>query len=109
MTPSHASRVVMLSCECTGAERDVLDQMKAAAGVGTDANLVRIALWSLADHLDLPMGPGVFDLRGIGGPGRRVRRRANPKIRQDVPFRQPKPAPDHPWRGTGAPARKVGV
>jgi hypothetical protein len=101
------TRVVMLSCECSAAERELLDQMKAAAGVGTDANLVRIALWSLADHLDLEMGPTVFDLRGHGGPGRRVRRRPNPKIRQDVPRPAQRPAPDHPWRGADAPARKV--
>jgi hypothetical protein len=111
MKPPHANRVVMLSCECSADEREVLDRMKTAVLVKTDANLVRIALWSLADHLELEMGPSVFDLRKQtqSGPRDRVRRTPNPKIRQDRPYRQPKPAPDHPWRRRFAPARKVGA
>jgi hypothetical protein len=111
MKPPHPNRVVMLSCECSAAEREVLDRMKTAAAVGTDANLVRIALWSLADHLELEMGPGVFDLRGHGGRGRRRLRQPNPKIRQHDPLSQPtrRPAPDHPWRRPIAPTRKVGA
>ena len=110
MSRPHAHRVVMLSCECSAAEREVLDRMKTAAHVETDANLVRIALWSLADHLEVAMGPSEFDLRGQSGHGR-VRRRPNPKIRQHEPLSPPtrRPAPDHPWRRPIAPARKVGA
>jgi hypothetical protein len=125
MKPPHANRVVMLSCECSAAEREVLDRMKTAVmewdpndmcrdlskRKGTDANLVRIALWSLADYLEVEMGPTVFDLRGHGGRGRRRLRMPNPKIRQHAPLPQipRRPAPDHPWRRPIAPARKVGA
>jgi hypothetical protein len=102
--PNTAS---VLTCECSPEEREALDEMKRLASVGSDANLVRIALWSLADHLGVEMPDGVFDLRlGQGGWWAR-----NPKLKQDaacppVPLPAPRPrpkprrpAPTHPWRG----------
>lgn len=75
--------------------------MKIAAGVASDANLVRIALWSLGDHLGVDMPNGVFDLRERKG-WIYARKRANPKVRQHELFPRAKPkapAPNHPWRG----------
>ncbi len=98
-TPTHPNRSTMLSCECTLDERAILDLMKVKAGVDTDANLVRTAIWSLADHLMIPMGRGVFDLRsygGVRGTPRGSSKRPNPKIDQTRAAR-PSNA-NHPWR-----------
>jgi hypothetical protein len=91
---------LQLTCELSPKEHQLVDQMKQACGVASDANLARVALWSLADHLDLPMPNGVFDLREHGGQNKKVARSPNPKIRQDAPPRssarvQPK---SHPWQ-----------
>jgi len=64
-----------VSCELSKADRGVLDEMKVKAGVASDANLARVALWSLADHLGIDMADGVFDLR-------RAQKQRNPKISQ---------------------------
>jgi hypothetical protein len=89
-----------LSCPLTEVDRAVIEEMKRAAGVSSDANLARIALWSLADHLDLPMPNTVFDLCLPCGNGQ-MKAQRNPKVRQhDIPRQKPKtPAADHPWRG----------
>jgi hypothetical protein len=96
----------LLTCELSQVERDVLDEMKRLAGIGSDANLARIALWSLGDHLGLELPDGVFDLRLGSGAWAR-----NPRVRQDaacppLPLPAPiwratpkRPAADHPWRG----------
>jgi hypothetical protein len=88
-----------LRCDLSTDERATIDHMKQACGVATDANLARIALWSLGDHLDLTMPSGVFDLRQHGGQNK-GRRTANPHLRQHQPPRpsaRPQPV-THPWR-----------
>ena len=75
----RADDVAMLSCALSEAEVGVIERMKELAVVGSDANLVRIALWSLADHYGLEMGRGVFDLR-TPGPGKQTA--PNPRVRQ---------------------------
>lgn len=100
--PPRADRVnaayVELSCD----ERAAMDRMRAACAATSDPNLIRIALWSLADHLELEMPNGVFDLREHRGyTAVHVK---NPKIRQHEPLpraKPKKPATDHPWRGQG--------
>jgi hypothetical protein len=37
--------------------------MRAMVGAKSDADLVRLALWNFADHLDLDLPNTVFDLR----------------------------------------------
>jgi hypothetical protein len=60
-------------------ERITLDAMRRAAGATSDANLLRIALWSLAEHLEVAMTNDVFEQRDYRG--RHHIRRPNPKIR----------------------------
>lgn len=64
--------VSMLSCACTDIETAVIDEMKRAAGLTSDANLVRTALWSLADHLGVEMPDAA---RSASGETVRVSRR----------------------------------
>jgi hypothetical protein len=73
----HRPNETNVCCAMTADERAVLDAMLRATGCSSYANLVRTALWSLADHLDIEMPDGVFDLHDIGRP-----RRRNPQIRQ---------------------------
>jgi len=56
----------------------VLHAMQRATGCASHANLVRTALWSLAEFLRVDLPSGVFDLRENRDGGRRTR---NPKIR----------------------------
>ncbi len=71
MKPPHPNRAMLLTCECTGREREVIEEMKTRATVRADSNLVRLALWAYARHLDVVIDPGVFALRGRGGRGAR--------------------------------------
>jgi len=52
------------------AARDVaaLEALRARAGLATDADVVRVALWRLAHHFDVNLDPSVFAL----GTGRRA-------------------------------------
>jgi hypothetical protein len=84
--PRRVDDCTTLTCACTALETDVLGQMRAAGGVTSDANLVRIALWSLADHMGLDVPNGAFDLRHYAGGAPPVRV-PNPKVRQDRPFK----------------------
>jgi len=55
--------VSTLTVDMTACERDWFDQMRAAIACTSDANLVRIALWKMARHLDLDCGVDVFACR----------------------------------------------
>lgn len=91
----------MLSCACSAEEMACVDEMKVLAGVASDANLVRIALWNLADHLDMNPPNTVFDLREHTKPEelRKPRRTAKRVTQQAVRTRQQQlPSADHPWR-----------
>lgn len=104
---------VLVSVACDDAELAVLDEMRRSGAVDSNANLMRIALWSLADHLGLNVPSGVFDLRPWGGhvprTGRTAvgkstyKRKPNPKIRQHEP-----PRKNHPWRHKGSDMLKHG-
>lgn len=90
-----------ISVALTTADAAIVDQMKVAAGVASDANLMRVALWSLADHMGLEMPNGVFDLRNYVGnknQPKKEKNTPNPKVKQDVPWKAPKPKRSHPWR-----------
>src|SRR5688572_28228722 len=82
--PPRSDRASSAFVELSRDERAILDRMKVLAGVATDPNLLRIALWSLADHYDLEMPSGVFDLRESSGHWTRTKR--NPRIRQHEPY-----------------------
>jgi len=104
--PRRSDDVSSITVACTSLEADTIAEMMRAAGVGSACNLVRIALWSLADHMGLDVPNRAFDLRTYqGAAGRQATRRTtpNPKVKQDRPWKQPKPGKAHPWRGEGKP------
>ena len=69
----------LVECACSPEEMEVIGRMRMAGGCDSDANLVRVALWKLAQHMDLLETPAnAFQLR-------------NPKTRQ-------RPKKKHPWR-----------
>jgi hypothetical protein len=100
-----------ISVALSPSEAVVVDRMKEAGGIGSDANLMRVALWSLADHMGVDMPNGVFDLRQhIGNSKRRNLKKKkvqedipNPQVKQDKPWKAPKPKRSHPWRAYQTP------
>lgn len=48
-------------------ERDFCDVMRAATGLTSDQNLLRLALYRLAQHLDVPVTVDTFRIRGESG------------------------------------------
>lgn len=93
---SRRSDEVTIVFQCSRAEAELLDQMRGTTA--TRPNIVRVALWSLADHMGIDPAPGVFDLRdkerATRGPRKYIsKRKANPRISQHA-----KPSQDHPWR-----------
>ena len=61
--------VSTVTVDMTACERDWFDQMRATIRCSSDANLVRIALWKMARHLDLDCGADVFAVRTSHYPG----------------------------------------
>jgi len=57
----------MVSFDISHEERQALDHLKQLADVNSDANLARVALWSLADELGVDLPNGVFDRRHSTG------------------------------------------
>ena len=55
MSLTVESRVV-LTCELTEAEQDLCATMRQMTGITSEANLVRLGLYHLARHLDVPVG-----------------------------------------------------
>jgi hypothetical protein len=90
----------MLTVTCTSVEADVIDEMKRLCGLATDADLVRTALWSFADFLELDPPATVFDLRPRGHQSKRTATRPHPKAMpaKTVIRKAQKPAASHPWR-----------
>ena len=102
--PRRQSDTAMLSCACSRDEREAIDQMKAAAGLGSDADLVRTALWNFSEHLEMDFPMGVFDLRPcVGATGRRgqvpwnkgKKKPKAAKVTKNLAQKQPA---DHAWR-----------
>lgn len=58
----------MISCAFDTREALAIAEMKRAGGVDSDANLVRIALWSLADHMGLDLPLGVLGIEPFANP-----------------------------------------
>ncbi len=52
-----------LCCHLSVDERIVVDELKGVSGLPNDNNLVLLALWHLAKHYNVPLGPKVFALR----------------------------------------------
>lgn len=65
-------RPFLLSVPLSAAEREAVDTLRASAGLA-DADLVRLALWRLAEHYDLRLPLETF---AIGEPPARRRARA---------------------------------
>ena len=85
-----------IALECDGDELALIDRMRGETT--SRPNMLRVALWSLADHMGYDPALGVFDLHN---------ERTSPEIRQGSPAtRTPNPrisqhvAPpkNHPWR-----------
>ena len=63
----------VITVELSQRESDFVDHMKRAANLPADANLMRLALYRLARHLDVPVTADTFALRS--GSARAARRR----------------------------------
>lgn len=50
------SEIVTLTCPLTEAEADIAATLCQMTGISSEANLVRLGLWHLAKHLDVPVG-----------------------------------------------------
>ena len=69
-----------LSVPLTAHERAAVDQLKASAALGTDADVVRLALWRLAEHYDLRLPLETFRIGPpLARPGARRARRKSPQ------------------------------
>lgn len=92
---------VVLSLYLSPKESEFLDFMVASEPDPlTRCNMVRSALWSLADFMGYDPPPGVFDMRDRPrgckkGPVRRRIRKPNPPRHGQHGNPQPK---NHPWR-----------
>lgn len=64
--PRRPDETVTLCCPLTDAEQDVAATMMQMTGIVSEANLVRLGLWHLARHLDVPVG-NLFALRKARG------------------------------------------
>lgn len=64
-------RPLTLAVEFSAAEAAAFDQLKAAAFLGADTDVVRLALWRLAAHYNLRLPLEIF---AIGAPPARQRR-----------------------------------
>lgn len=58
------SEPVTLTCLLSDEEQDFVATMMQMTGIVSQANIVRLALFHLAKHLDVPVGSGVFTSRG---------------------------------------------
>lgn len=65
----RSADVKTLNCPVLPRERDAVDAMKAATGLTSDGDLVRVALYRLAAHLDVATDTALFAVRS----GRRAR------------------------------------
>lgn len=60
----RAADVSTLTCPLIPRERDVVNTMKAALGLHSDADCVRVAPYRLAVHVDARIDTAVFAVRG---------------------------------------------
>jgi len=58
---------MLVSVACSPGELQILAELRAKGGFTSDANAIRSALWSLADHYEMDMQDGVFDQRHSQG------------------------------------------
>lgn len=60
---ARIDRATTLRIEMTAAELAVFKEMQRREGACSAPNLIRTALWSLAEEMALDLTPGVFDQR----------------------------------------------
>jgi hypothetical protein len=92
---------IILCCELSDAERLMIHRMKQACRIDRDTNLVRTALWSLADEMGLEVPPGVFDLRTHGGSNKKPAHKRAPRTPAVRPVRHSSSqvqSKSHPWQ-----------
>lgn len=89
----------LVSVACSPDELQILAELRAAGGFTSDANAIRSALWSLADHYEIAMPNGVFDQRDrprlarVRGGFVKMPTRSVKQISQRAI-----PPKNHPWR-----------
>ncbi len=89
-------------------EDALITTLRRQAGYSTDANLMRDALWSLAEESGLEIPEGCFGFKKSGNPrpwqawaGSRAKKLAKPTVQLVPAVRHTrKPAKAHPWRNT---------
>lgn len=97
--PRRKSDVHMLNCPVTADEHAVVDEMRRRGAVDSDANLIRIALWSLANEWgDIGVPNGCFDCRSHHANPQNLRARARVTKAPKAPRAKQPPSADHPWR-----------
>lgn len=64
-----------LAVPLSAADRQAVDTLKSATGLVHDAELVRLALWRLAEHYDLRLPLDTFAIASPAGKRRRAARR----------------------------------
>ncbi len=95
----------LVSCSMDWNELAVLAEIRRAGGITSDANVIRTALWSLAEEMQIDMPNGVFDQRRPPGPTAEIRKARWPngpaiKVKKESGRGKPKrSAANHPWRG----------
>jgi hypothetical protein len=57
------SDVSTITCPISVRERDALNEMKSMTGIAADANLMRVALYRLAVHLQVNVDTTLFAVR----------------------------------------------
>lgn len=94
-------------------EKEVIGIMQARGGFTSGANVMRSALWSLADELGIELPNGVFDQRShYDGTANLVKyntsRRKVPAVTNPAPKppRRRRPSRNHPWRAYPDPPPK---
>jgi hypothetical protein len=97
MSRRRADSAGKVDLDVSEAERQVIGILQAKGGLISIANVIRSALWSMADEMGVEMEPGVFDQRFhqiILPPG--PRHSTKPKVASNGGKK--KPARNHPWR-----------
>lgn len=57
-------RPFVVSVPCSAEEREALDTLRASTGLATDADVLRLAVWRLAEHYDLRLPLPLFSIGG---------------------------------------------
>lgn len=78
----------------TEVEQDIVAEMMRMTGEVSQSNIVRLGLWHLARHLDIPVGHTVFQPRTPRGGARPIRtKRLAARVLTDAEIVEPGPSP----------------